>query len=206
VVSFVEYTVAVPSGATVLLQTVSGDVQVTNIAGELRAQSVSGNVTAAGARRLRELRSASGTLEISDAESDELTARTLSGDVLVRNLKGRVLEVQTVSGDVRLAGVEVDRARLQSTAGDLEYGGRFARSGRYEFQTHSGDIRISPVGNQGFTVQAETLNGDARSDFTIKPSPDAARGSNESLHGSVGDGSATVAVTSFSGDILILRR
>ena len=206
-VSFVDYTVAVPSGATVVLQTVSGDLHVSNVAGELRAQSVGGNVTAAGVRRVRELRSASGTLDISDAESDELTAHTLSGDVLVRNLKGRVLDVQTVSGDVRFTGVEVDRARLLSTAGELEYGGRLARGGRYEFQTHSGDISISPQGSPGFTVEAETLNGDARSDFTLKQADSSAvPGAVESLRGSIGDGSAMVAVTSFSGDILLLRR
>jgi hypothetical protein len=205
-VSFVDYTVNVPSGATVVLQTVSGDLHVSNVAGELRAQSVGGNITAAGVRRVRELRSASGTLDISDAESDELTAHTLSGDVLVRNLKGRVLEVQTVSGDVRFTGVEVDRARLLSTAGELEYGGRLARGGRYEFQTHSGDISISPLGNPGFTIEAETLNGDARSDFTLKAASSDLRPTGESLRGSVGDGSATVAVTSFGGDILLLRR
>jgi hypothetical protein len=205
-VSFVDYTVAVPTGATVVLQTVSGDLHVSNVAGELRAQSVGGNLTAAGVRRLRELRSASGTLDISDAESDELTAHTLSGDVLVRNLKGRVLEVQTVSGDVRVTGVEVDRARLLSTAGELEYGGRLVRGGRYEFQTHSGDISISPLGNPGLTVAAETLNGDARSDFTLKPANGTdGRRAGESLHGSAGDGSAAVIVTSFSGDILLRR-
>jgi DUF4097 and DUF4098 domain-containing protein YvlB len=206
VISFVEYTVAVPSGATVLLRTVSGDLQVSNISGELRAQSVSGNVTVAAVRRLRELRSASGTLDMSDTESDELTAHTLSGDVLARNLKGRVLDVQTVSGDVRLSGVEIDRARLSSTTGDLEYGGRLARNGRYEFQTHSGDISVSPTGNAGFTIQADTLSGDARSDITLKQPQDAVARPNESLRGTAGDGSATVAAQSFSGDILLLRR
>lgn len=205
-VSAVDYTVALPSGANVIVRTVSGDVQVTNINGELRAQSVSGNVTAASVRRVREVRSTSGTVDISDGESDELTAHTLSGDVLVRNLKARVLNLQTVTGDVRLSGVEVDRARLESMSGDLEYAGRLARSGRYEFQTHSGDIRVTPSGNPGFDFQARSFSGDVRSDYALKLLQGDSRRPNEALHGTVGDASAAVTAQSFSGDILILKR
>ena len=205
-VSAVEYTVAVPRGASVVLQTVSGDVRVTNIGGELRAQSMSGSITAASVRRVRELRSVSGTIDLSDGESDELTAHTLGGDVLVRNLKGRVLDLQTVTGDVRLMGVEVERARLESMAGDLDYSGRLARSGRYEFQTHSGDIRLSPSGNPGFDLQATSFSGALRSEYTLKAQQDDARAPNESMHGTFGDASAAVTAQSFSGDILILKR
>jgi DUF4097 and DUF4098 domain-containing protein YvlB len=205
-VSAVEYTVAVPRGASVVLQTVSGDVRVTNIGGELRAQSVSGSITAASVRRVRELRSVSGTIDLSDGESDELTAHTLGGDVLVRNLKGRVLDLQTVTGDVRLMGVEVDRARLESMAGDLDYSGRLARSGRYEFQTHSGDIRLSPSGNPGFDLQATSFSGALRSEYTLKAQQGDSRSPNQSLHGTFGDASAAVTAQSFSGDILVLKR
>jgi DUF4097 and DUF4098 domain-containing protein YvlB len=205
-VSSVEYTVAVPRGASVVLQSVSGDVRVTNIGGELRAQSVSGSITAASVRRVRELRSVSGTIDLSDGESDELTAHTLGGDVLVRNLKGRVLDLQTVTGDVRLMGVEVDRARLESMAGDLDYSGRLARSGRYEFQTHSGDIRLSPSGNPGFDLQATSFSGALRSEYALKVVQADSRAPSQSLHGTFGDASAAVTAQSFSGDVLILKR
>src|SRR5688572_14331504 len=205
-VSSVEYTVAVPRGASVVLQTVSGDVRVTNVGGELRAQSVGGSITAASVRRVRELRSVSGTIDLSDAESDELTAHTLGGDVLVRNLKGRVLDLQTVTGDARLTGVEVDRARLESMAGDLDYSGRLTRSGRYDVQTHSGDIRLSPSGNPGFDLQATSFSGALRSEYTLKAQQGDSRAQNQSLHGTFGDASAAVTAQSFSGDILILKR
>ena len=205
-VSSVEYTVAVPRGASVVLQTVSGDVRVTDIAGELRVQSASGSITAASVRRVRELRSVSGTIDVSDGESDELTAHTLGGDVLVRNLKGRVLDLQTVTGDVRLIGVEVDRARLESMAGDLDYAGRLARSGRYDFQTHSGDIRVSPSGNPGFDLQATSFSGALRSEYALKAAQPDARAPGQSLNGTFGDASAAITAQSFSGDVLILKR
>jgi DUF4097 and DUF4098 domain-containing protein YvlB len=202
----VDYTVAVPRGATVVLQTVSGDVRVTNISGELRAQSVSGSITAASVERVRQLRSVSGTIDLADSESDELTAHTLGGDVLVRNLKGRVLDLQTVTGDARLIDVEVERARLESMSGDLDYSGRLAQRGRYEFRTHSGDIRISPSGNPGFELQAASFNGALRSEYVLKTAPDDARPANQSLNGTFGNASAALTAQSFSGDILILKR
>ena len=197
VVSVVEYSVAVPRGAGVVLRTVSGDVQVTNINGELRAQSGSGNLTATSVRRLRDVRSVSGTLDVSDSESDEFTAHTISGDVLVRNLKGRALDLETVTGNIRLTGVEMDRARLQSTGGGIDYHGRLARSGRYEFQSHSGSIRITPSGNPGFDLEANALNGAVRSDYALKPSG-ANPPSPQWLRGTVGDASAAITAHSLT--------
>jgi DUF4097 and DUF4098 domain-containing protein YvlB len=206
VASAVEYTVALPGGASVVLNTVSGDIEVTNISGEVRAHSVGGSITAASVRRVRELRSVSGTINVSDAETDELTAHTLGGDVLVRNLKGRVLDLQTVTGDVRLTGIEVDRARLESMAGDLDYEGRLTRSGRYDFQTHSGDIRLTPSGNPGFDFQATSFSGDLRSDYTLKVLQEDSRAPGQSLRGTFGNAAAAVTAGSFSGDVSILRR
>jgi DUF4097 and DUF4098 domain-containing protein YvlB len=204
-ISSVDYTVAVPRGASVVLQTASGDVRVTNIDGELRAQSTNGTITASAVRRVRELRSVAGTIDLSDSESDELTARTLGGDVLVRNLKARVLDLQTVTGDARLMDVEVERARLESMAGDLDYSGRLAQSGRYEFRTHSGDIRVSPSGNPGFDLQATSFSGALRSEYALKAGPTDTP-PDQSLSGSFGNASAAVIAQSFSGDVLILKR
>ena len=193
-----------------MVHTVSGNVQVSNIAGELRVESVSGNVTASSVRRVRDVRSVSGTIDVSDAESEELSVHTLSGDVLVRNLKGRAFELQTVTGAVRLTGVDMDRAALESMSGDLEYAGRLARSGHYEFRSHSGNIRVSPSGNPGFDLQAKTFSGDLRSDYALKTTEPGdtgvRRGPTRALRGAFGDASAALTAQSFSGDILIVRR
>src|SRR5712691_2007223 len=48
----VDFTISVPDDANVTLRTFSGNVRATNIKGELRAETVSGNVVAAAARKL----------------------------------------------------------------------------------------------------------------------------------------------------------
>ena len=207
--SAVDYRVTLPRGAQVMVATQSGNVRVSNVDGELRARSGSGNVTASDVRRIRQISTVSGNVEVADGEADELTASTIGGDVTLRNLKGRVLDLRTVTGDVRLIGLELNRARLESMSGDLEFTGRLTRSGRYEFQTYSGTIRVTPQGDPGFDLQANTLNGDVRSDYALKGTeaqPAPGRNATRSLRGTFGDAGAVVNAASFSGDILIVRR
>ena len=141
----VDFTVSVPRDASVTLRSVSGTVKVSSVNGELRAESVSGDIIASSTRKLRMAKTVSGNLEISDAEADELAASSVSGDVIVNRLKASGFDAQTVSADLRLTDVEVERASLRSVSGDIDYAGRLARNGRYQFQSHSGDMRVTPA-------------------------------------------------------------
>jgi DUF4097 and DUF4098 domain-containing protein YvlB len=191
---------------------VSGTVKVTNVNGELRAESVSGDIVTMTTKKLRWAKTVSGDVDVSEAEADELSVGSVSGDVTVNRLKGSGFEAQTVSGDVRLADVEIDHATLRSVSGDLDYAGRLARNGRYQFQSHSGDIRVTPADARGFAIEATTFSGDVRSDYalTLQSTPGNSLapgpGRNRSVRGSFGDAGATLTLQSFSGDIVIVKR
>ena len=207
----VDFNVSVPRDASVALRSVSGTVKVTNVNGELRAESVSGDIITSSARRLRMVKTVSGNLEISDAEADELTANSVSGDVIISRLKAKGIDAQSVSADLRLTDIEADHASLRSVSGDVEYAGRLQRNGRYELQSHSGDVRVTPTDGRGFTVEARTFSGDVRSDYalTLQSLPGNSltpNGRNRSVRGSFGDAGATLMLQSFSGDIVIIKR
>ena len=51
--------------------------------------------------------------------------------------------------------------------GNIDYAGDLARSGRYEFVSHSGDIRLMLSGGTGFEVQANSFSGNVRSEFPV---------------------------------------
>ena len=208
----VDFTVTVPRDASVALRSVSGTVKVTSVNGELRAESVSGDIITSSTRRLRMAKTVSGDLTITDTEADELTANSVNGDVIVSRLKATGFDAQTVSGDVRLADIEVDHSSLRSVSGDIDYSGRLQRNGRYQFQSHSGDIRVTPADERGFAIEASTFSGDVRSDFalTLQTGPGnsltGGPGRNRSIRGSFGDAGATLSLQSFSGDIVIVKR
>ena len=212
----VDFTVAVPQNASVTLKSVSGDVRVTNIRGELRAEAVSGNVVATDVPRVTLLKSVSGDLQLTNGSSEtSLTGGTVSGNVLVRRLKARAVDFGSVSGNVRLEEVEAESATLRSVSGTIDYGGELARNGRYEFTSHSGDVQLTLSGNTGFDVEATTFSGDLRSDYalTLGGTQVDPRGrgrgrgpGNRGIRGSFGDASARLTLRSFSGDIVITRR
>ena len=215
----VDFTVTVPQNASVTLKSVSGDVRVTNIRGELRAESVSGTVVATDVPRATLLKSVSGDLQLTNAGSDtSLTGGTVSGNVVVRRLKARTIDFGSVSGNVRLEEVEAESATLRSVSGNIEYGAELARNGRYDFTSHSGDVRLMLTGNTGFDVEATTFSGDVRSDYALTLGgtqvDDRGRGrggrgrgpGNRGIRGSFGDGSARLILRSFSGSIVITRR
>ena len=206
----VDFTVSVPRDASVSLRSVSGTVKVTNINGELRAETVSGDIITMTAKKLRVAKTVSGDVEISESEADELSLGSVSGDVIVNRLKGNGFDAQSVSGDLRLTDVEIDHASIRSVSGDIDYSGRLARNGRYQFQSHSGDIRVTPADAKGFAIEASTFSGDVRSDYalTLQTSPGNSftPGRNRSVRGSFGDAGATLTLQSFSGDIVIVKR
>jgi hypothetical protein len=226
----VDYTVAVPQDANVIIKSVSGTVRVTNVRGELRAQSVSGDVIATDAPRVAALRSVSGNVQLTNGASEtSLGVNTVSGDLTLRGVKVRALDAGSVSGDLRMDGVESQRVTAKSVSGDIEYGGPLARNGRYEFSAHSGGIMLNLSGGMGFDVEASTFSGDVRSDYALtlrgtdntlarpalRPRRDRLAGPVgpggqgrrvRTLRGSFGDGSASIELQSFSGDIAIIKR
>ena len=206
----VDFTIGVPDEANVTLKMMSGNVRATNISGGLRADVVTGNLVVAAARRIEALKSVSGDIEIVDASADDfVTASTVSGNITVRGLKGRTIQLGTVSGNVRMDDVQSDRLMARAVNGNIDYAGDLARSGRFEFVSHSGDIRLMLSGSTGFEVQANSFSGNVRSEFPVSRRPGAEGGGGvtpKGIRGVFGDASAMLVLRAFSGNISIARR
>jgi DUF4097 and DUF4098 domain-containing protein YvlB len=207
----VDFTVMVPEDASVIVKTITGSIRASNVKGELRADTVAGSISASGVRKLAALKCVSGDVEITDAGADDpVTASTVSGNVIVRGLRARAVQLTSVSGNIRIEDALIERLMVKTVQGNLEYVGDLARSGRYEFNSHSGDIRLALSGNIGFEVLANTFSGMVRSDFTFNRGRSGAEGAvaqgPRTLRGAFGDASAMVALRAFSGNISLARR
>ena len=208
----VDYTISLPEGADVVLRTVSGNLRITNIRGDLQANAVGGNIEASDLGRVRMLRSVSGDVRITNATGDDVTVGTVSGNVVLGELEARSVSVDSVGGDVRLSDVEIGRLRLRSLNGNIEFEGPLAQGGRYEMQSHSGDILIRASGNTGFDLEANSFSGDLRSDYDLQTSTDTnaearqRQGPNRTLRGTFGNAGAVLTLRSFSGNITITQR
>jgi DUF4097 and DUF4098 domain-containing protein YvlB len=214
----VDFTVVVPEGASVELRSVSGNVRVSGVKGVVRAQSVSGNVVASNAPRVEYARTVSGDVELTGVSMDsDMTAQSISGSVHANGLKARGLDVSTVSGDIQLRDSSCERVNARSISGAIEYSGSLARNGRYEVNSHSGSVRFALTAGTGFELSAASFSGSVRSEFpltiggstftngdiVVRPRRGPRNGA---IQATFGDGSASLSLRTFSGDISILRR
>ena len=208
----VDYVISVPAGATVSLKSISGDISVTNVKGEVRAETVSGDVTINGTPNVAIAKTISGDVTAQNIGTQTtLVLSTISGTVLGTGLKVRALEAGSVSGNVRLVGSDIERLEAKSVSGNIEYDAPLTKGGRYEFTSHSGNVRIVLSGNTGFELDADTFSGSVRSDVpvtlrAIGRTEQNRRGSNRAIRGSYGDSSAFLSVRSHSGSVVITKK
>lgn len=201
----VDYRLQIPTGTEVELTSVSGRVTLTGVEGESQARSVSGDVEVRDCVRLTQARSVSGNVVVRGVRSnDSLEVASVSGDVTMEDIQAEELDVKSVSGDVHLREVRSEEGEFDSVSGDLTYSGEIVAGGNYEFKSHSGDVVLEIGPEIGFELESKTFSGDIESDFEMRIVERGRRG--RKLSAVIGDGSAVVEATTFSGDIRLRRR
>lgn len=209
--TWVDYTVQVPYGTAVAARSLAGDVKVMKVKGDVQLESTNGTVEAIGTPRLVRVKTVSGDILLSDAAAgDALAASTVSGRLVAKMLKAKSLDFASISGDVVLVNTSCERAQVRSVNGALEFLGPLIKGGRYEFISHSGDVRLKLGGPAGFEIAAKTFSGDVRSemDLTLDPvNPNLPPGvpQHRDVRGTFGDGGALVLVKTFSGSVVVGR-
>jgi hypothetical protein len=163
----------------------------------------------------------SGDIQVKDVNGD-LRLETTSGDVTAAEMKPRGFEARTISGNIHLEQIETERLSAEATSGDLSYQGKLAKGGRYELNSTSGSIRITPDA-PGFEVKANTFSGDFTSDLALKlegrspaangfasgrsPGRDfATRPGPGEVRGTYNDGGALLMLRTINGDITIAKK
>jgi DUF4097 and DUF4098 domain-containing protein YvlB len=163
----------------------SGDIEVRDVGGRLDVESLSGDV------------------EVHGVQGDA-NVHTVSGDVTLDNAHGTV-EVETVSGDLDLRALTSRQVRTHTTSGDLSFAGLIVDGGRYEFETHSGEVELHLPANVGAQLSMTTFNGAIESDFpiTLRAGEHGMGASTKRLDFTLGQGSARIIAETFSGDITL---
>jgi DUF4097 and DUF4098 domain-containing protein YvlB len=194
------YDVSVPRGTRLLLQAASGNVTASGSQGEISATTVSGAIDVSGARRQAALESVSGAIRASQLAGD-LRAQNVSGSVRAENVSGR-LEAWTVNGAIRVIGGRSNDIRAETVGGNIVYAGPVATAGTYDFESHSGTIRLTIPRSSSAQVRLETVSGALQTDFPIAAPVGGGRKGGH-VEFSLGDGQAQVTARTFSGPILM---
>ncbi|HYX29287.1 MAG TPA: DUF4097 family beta strand repeat-containing protein [Pyrinomonadaceae bacterium] len=132
---------------------------------------------------------------------------THSGQINVRNVQGDLVRAHIwTSGDIQLTGINASRVFASNLSGDIFFDGDFTAGGTYEFKSGRGTISLQLPASCGFHLVA--TNQTKR--ISMGPFWDERKmqllGEGRRITGDVGDGRASVTITSYQGDIKFFRR
>ena len=195
------FEITVPAGVRVSARSWSGSVSVKGVHGDLETRTQSADVDIRDAGRI-DVESLSGDVTIQGVNGESMI-HTVSGDIALGAARGDV-EIETVSGDIDLQDVVAKQIRTHTTSGDVEFSGQILPDGRYEYNTHSGEIRLALPADVGAQLSIATFNGGIESDFPITLR--AGDHENKRLNFTLGQGTARISAETFSGDITLTSK
>jgi DUF4097 and DUF4098 domain-containing protein YvlB len=196
--------VQVPRLGEIHVSGVNADIEASEMMGTLELETVNGEIVITGAPRSIEAQTVNGSIEI-DAESQEVDVESVSGEIVLSGLRGEV-SAASVSGDIEITGGEFDEGDFASVSGSIHFEGILARDGTFDFESHSGTIRLLLPASVSADFEISTFSGDIENDF----GPEARRTSDyapgKELIFTTGDGAADVVISSFSGEVILRKR
>jgi DUF4097 and DUF4098 domain-containing protein YvlB len=195
-------TLQVPKRSILHITNRNGKIQVTDIAGN---QDISNRFGAI------ELRNITGNVKVSNSFG-HITVENVQGDATVSG-RNNGIDVQHVEGDVRVDS-SFQNVTVRDAAGSVNVKGRngelfvsFDKPIQRDVQlsTNFGNITIELPSNSSFSIDAHTQFGRIDSDFVglEKNRSDFAR---DSARGQIGQGGPKITVSTFNGNIHLVRR
>lgn len=190
----------VPVAASIEADGVSADISVSGSrGGDILLNTVSGDLEVDASPQRLELHSVSGDVEF-EGEVGRSTVETVSGEITIVGASGEV-NLSTVSGDVTLEAGALSRGRFESVSGDLNLEASLEDGGRLSCDSMSGDVVLMLPASQQAEFTAQSYSGGINTDFGKSSS--VSRGPGVMLQHREGDNGAQVRLETFSGDIVI---
>jgi len=193
----------IPETANIETETVSADISVKGSRGEsVVLRTVSGDLEVAAKPQRIELHSVSGDVEF-EGTVTRSRFETVSGEITIVGATGE-LSANTVSGDVTLEAGELTEGRFEAVSGDLILTLSLADGGRLACDSMSGDVKLSLPSSQQAEFTAQSFSGSIHTDFG--ESVRVSKGPGVMLEHREGNNGAKIRLESFSGDISIRLR
>lgn len=191
-------TLKVPAGASIEVESISADIYIDDLAGEvMSAASVSGDVEVNADSQRVEIESVSGDISFAGSAT-ETQVESVSGEIDLTGVSGE-LGAATVSGDIYIRSGEISGGQFETVSGELDITTALSSDARLSVESLSGDVNLTFPASVSARFEASSFSGDISSDFGDSNNS----GPGSSLEFSTGDGSARVRVESFSADIEI---
>lgn len=197
--------IRVPENSAINVSAVSADIEISDVYGEQRLHSVSGDVSSEVYGADTEAESVSGDIELAGNNQATLTQlSSVSGDVDVFRLSGEI-EATSVSGELTIVDGAFKRAQGNTVNGDIVYRAELIDGGKLDFETINGDVDLIFKGDVSARFDIETFNGSIRNCFGPKPERSNQYGPGRELKFSEGSGNSRVTIRTLNGGMTLCR-
>lgn len=180
-----ELEIKVPMGCRLEVKTVSAGVDASRLAGDVRLNTVSG--------------------EIKVAAGGSIRAKTVSGRITILEA-GREVDATTVSGALNATLAVLGDGEFETVSGAIQIEADLAPKARLEAKTVSGSIELRVPASVGADFDIESFSGGIRTDFGAEARRTSEYGPGRELRFSQGTGSASVFLKTLSGSISVLKK
>jgi hypothetical protein len=176
-----DVTLEVPAGAVLDLRTSNGKIAATGKTGDVTANSSNGPIDVTGSQAKLQLSTSNGKISVAGG-AGKMELKTSNGGIDIKS------EQAVVTAD--------------SSNGAITFTGSLA-DGEHSFRTHNGKIALTLPADARFRLEAETRNGQIKSEFTVDKTEKTRK---NRLYGKVGaKPAATIKVQTSNGGIEIHR-
>jgi DUF4097 and DUF4098 domain-containing protein YvlB len=190
--------VHVPAKSTLMATLVSADFKVTGVLGNIKVQTVSGNVSGDVGADIYAT-TVSGDVQLTARAAKMVEVKTISGDIQLKGGGGEV-DITTVSGSANLDLTDVNRGRFKSVSGDLTAALALMPEGQIDSQSVSGDVAIKFASAPAAEFDVQSFSGNIKNCFGPK-AVESTYGPGSRLEFKNGEGRGQVRVNTKSGDV-----
>lgn len=209
----------IPNGTSVRLHLAVGEVNVTNVKGDIAIDVSGGDVHTTDTQGTLTIDTGSGEATVTNA-SGMISLDTGSGDVVMRNISGDGLLVDSGSGSVTLEGCSSSKISIDTGSGGLRASEVSTRSLAMDtgsgsvvlglrnspemvtIDSGSGDVTLNLPANFSATLDIDTGSGGITSDFSMQVSSR----SRDKMIGKIGNGEGRVSIETGSGSVRLVKK
>jgi DUF4097 and DUF4098 domain-containing protein YvlB len=188
----------VPAKSTVSATLVSGDLKLSGVLGDVKLQTINGNVSGDAGGNLR-ASTVSGSVRMTARGAQTIEVKTINGDIQLASGAGEI-EISTVSGNAKIDLGTLARGRFKSISGKLSASLSLAPGAQLEAESVSGTIGFDFPSVPAADFDVQSFSGSIDNCFGPKP-VESSYGMGSRLTFRSGDGQARVRIETKSGDV-----
>jgi DUF4097 and DUF4098 domain-containing protein YvlB len=199
----VDYDITAPAWIPIRVEGTYNFVTMDGVQGEVYANTVRGDIVIKGGSGIITAKSVEGEVQV-DGARGKVNVSSVNEKIRITDTSGDIT-AESINGAITMAGIESKNVEASTVNGNIIYEGKLADSGRYNFETHNGDLLLGVPETANATFTIRTYQGGFSTELPLSNVNRADFRRGRRVTTTLGNGSADVYLETFGGAIRVRR-